>query len=104
MSLEQHPAGIIRMAAERRRLNGDGGDGERPPWEPSDDDDAGMAEDALAIALERLPRELAEVIEADSKLADSWLNGTKLTKGDKTSPKALEYSLLYYLAWRDHAD
>src|SRR4051794_37863218 len=104
---ENHPATMIRAAAERRRLNGEDGSGERPPWGPSAPDDDGetaSAADALTIAMDRLPRELAEVIEADPKLADSWMNGTKLTKGDKTSPKALEYSLLHYLAWRDHGD
>ena len=59
---------------------------------------------AIELDLDALPAQLREAIEADPKLVDSWAKGTKLTKGEDASAKGLEFSLVVYLAWREHDD
>jgi predicted P-loop ATPase len=59
---------------------------------------------AVDLNLDALPAQLREAIEADPKLADSWAKGAKLTKGRDASAKGLEFSLVVYLAWREHDD
>jgi hypothetical protein len=59
---------------------------------------------AASIDLGALPAQLRELVEVDPKLADSWARGTKLTKGKDASASGLEFSLVVYLAWREHDD
>jgi predicted P-loop ATPase len=53
---------------------------------------------------EQLAESLRQLLASDAKLKAAWASGAKLTGGDDTSPRSLDFSLTVYLARREHDD